>query len=71
MIIITTIMSMGSEYVFELRPPTGLFFISRKIYKHGEARWSDVDREKLLTRPPELSGNPIIKQEECAKGMRI
>jgi hypothetical protein len=27
------------------------------IYDHREQRWSDVDREKLLIRPTELSGN--------------
>jgi hypothetical protein len=37
----------------------------------------DVDRGKLLSHPPELSGNPTSrersgsKQEEWAKGMRI
>jgi hypothetical protein len=27
------------------------------IYEHGEPWWNDIDRENLLTRPPELSGN--------------
>jgi hypothetical protein len=52
------IMSMGLKYVSELRPPTGLLFISHVIYEHGEPWLNDVDRRKLLTPPPELSGNP-------------
>jgi hypothetical protein len=43
------------------------------IYEHGEPRWNDIDRRKLLIRPPELSGNPAIshpeaKQEEIGEG---
>jgi hypothetical protein len=30
---------MGWEYVSELRPPTGLFFIPRVICEHGEPWW--------------------------------
>jgi hypothetical protein len=29
------IMSMGRDYVSELRPPTGLLFIPQVIYEHG------------------------------------
>jgi hypothetical protein len=53
------IKSMGWDYISELRPPTGLLFISQVIYEHGEPWWNDcVDRGKLLILPPELSGNP-------------
>jgi hypothetical protein len=40
MIMIT---SMGRDYVSELRPPTGLFFMSLATYRHGEPRWNDID----------------------------
>jgi hypothetical protein len=49
-------------------------FIPQVIYEHGEPWWSvDVDRGKLLTRPPELSATDTSggKQEEWVKGMRI
>jgi hypothetical protein len=53
-------MSIGRDYVSELWPPTDLLFICQLIYEHEEPWWNDdVDREKLLIRPPELSGNPI------------
>jgi hypothetical protein len=43
------------------------------IYEHGEPWCNDVDRGKLLIRPPELSGNPTSrvgrKQEKWAKGI--
>jgi hypothetical protein len=51
-------MSMGWDYVIELRPPTGLLFIHQVIYEHGEPWWNKMGRGKLLIRPPELSGNP-------------
>jgi hypothetical protein len=43
-------------------------------HEHGQPSWKDIDRRKLLIRPPELSGNPIGshlvgKQEKLAKGM--
>jgi hypothetical protein len=38
------IMSMGWDYVSELRPLTGLLFIPQVIYEHGELRWNDIDR---------------------------
>jgi hypothetical protein len=42
------------------------------IYEHGEPWWNDIGREKLLIRPPELSGNyisshPVPKQEELGE----
>jgi hypothetical protein len=42
-------------------------------YEHGEPWWNDMDRRKLLIRPPDLSGNPTIShllanQEELGEG---
>jgi hypothetical protein len=56
------IMSMGSDYVSELRPPTGLLVIPRVIYERGEPWWNaNADRTKLVTRAPELSGNATTR----------
>jgi hypothetical protein len=30
------------------------------VYEHEEPLYNDIDSENLLTRPPELSGNPTI-----------
>jgi hypothetical protein len=49
------IMSMGSDYVSELRPPTVLLFIPQVINEHGEPWWNDVDGGRLLIRPLERS----------------
>jgi hypothetical protein len=54
-------MSMGSDYVSELRPPTCLLFIPHVIYERGEPWRNDADRTKLVTRAPELSGNPTTR----------
>jgi hypothetical protein len=32
--------------------------IPQVIYEHGESWWKDVDIEKSLIRPPDISGNP-------------
>jgi hypothetical protein len=53
-------MSMGLDYISELRPPIGLLFTPQVIYEHGGPWWSDVDGGKLI-RPPELSGNTTIR----------
>jgi hypothetical protein len=37
---------------------TDLLFIPQVIYEHGEPRWNDVNRRKLLTRPTDIFGNP-------------
>jgi hypothetical protein len=44
------IMSMGWDYVSELRPPVGLLFISRGgiLYNHGKPWWNAVDRGNLV-----------------------
>jgi hypothetical protein len=64
-------MSMGLEYVSELRLPTGLLFIPQVIYEHGESWWNDTDREKSSfdhQRPLEiLTSHLVAKQEELAK----
>jgi hypothetical protein len=49
---------MRWDYVSELRPTTGLLFIPQVTYEHGKPWWNEIDRCKLLIRPPELSGNP-------------
>jgi hypothetical protein len=36
-------MSMAWDYVSELRPPTGLFFMPQMINEFGELRWKDID----------------------------
>jgi hypothetical protein len=39
-------MSMGWDYVSELRSLTGLLFIPQMMYEYGEPRWNDMDRGK-------------------------
>jgi len=51
------IMSMGWDYVSELRPPMDILFVPQVIYEHGEPWRNEVDRGKPLISPPELSGN--------------
>jgi hypothetical protein len=58
------IMSMGCDCVSELRPPAGLLLILQVIYEYREPWWNDIDRGKLLIRPPELSGSPILVTTE-------
>jgi hypothetical protein len=36
-------MSMGWDYVSELRPLTGLLFIPQKMYESGEPRWNNIN----------------------------
>jgi hypothetical protein len=43
------------------------------IYEHGESWRNDIDRTKLLIRPPQLSGNPtsshlVAKKDELSEG---
>jgi hypothetical protein len=55
--IIIIIMSMGWDYVYEVRPPISLLFISRWYWVWGTiVKW--FDRGKLLIRPPDLCSNP-------------
>jgi hypothetical protein len=44
------IISMGWDYVSELRLPAGLLFNLQMIYEFGEPRWNDTDRENRRTR---------------------
>jgi hypothetical protein len=55
------ILSMDSDYISELLPTAGLSFIPQLIHEHEEPWLNDVDRGKILIRPPELSGNPTSK----------
>jgi hypothetical protein len=52
--------SRWSETVSELRPPTGLLFISQMIYEYKEPRWNDTDRGK-----PKNSGKKRIPVPLC------
>jgi ACR3 family arsenite efflux pump ArsB len=61
MVVVVVFMSMGRDYVSELRLPTGLLFIPLAIYKHGDPWWNYIGRGKLLIRPPHLSDNPISR----------
>jgi hypothetical protein len=38
------VMSMVWNYVCELQPPTGLFFIPQMLYDYGEPRWNVTER---------------------------
>jgi hypothetical protein len=49
-------MSMVGGDVFELRPPTGLLFISQLINENEQTQRNDIDGEKLLIQPG-LSAN--------------
>jgi hypothetical protein len=71
-----TIMLMGSTYVQEPRPPTGLL-LSPEVYvsveRHGN---NDAGRGKLQTHSPELSGSPTSRDiwervDEMDEGLTI
>jgi hypothetical protein len=49
-------MSMGWDYISDLRSTTGLLYIPQAIHEHREPWWNDIDRGKLI-RPSELPGN--------------
>jgi hypothetical protein len=53
--------SMGWDYVSELRPPTGLLFIPPMICVRGDPWGIDIRRGELPIRLPELSGNPTLR----------
>jgi hypothetical protein len=42
-------MSMGWDYVSELRPPTSLLFILQMVYKYEEPLWINTDKGKPKT----------------------
>jgi hypothetical protein len=48
-------MSMGRNYISELRPTTGLLFILEMIYGYGEPRWNFVKRVKPKNSEKSLS----------------
>jgi hypothetical protein len=55
-------MSMGWEYVSELRPRAGLLFPPPPppmIYEYAELRWNDIDRENGRTRT-EICSSVIV-----------
>jgi hypothetical protein len=69
------IMSTGWDYVSELRPPTGLLFISPddSLYEHGEPWWDDIDRGNswFVHQSPWQSyqqSHIVAKQEELGEG---
>jgi hypothetical protein len=47
---------MMLDYVSKLRQTTNLLII-QVIEEHGGTWWNDIDRVKLLIRPPELCSN--------------
>jgi hypothetical protein len=61
------IMSMGREYVSELRPPTCLLYIPQVIYEHGKPWSNHIDRRNtrlvnqsyLIVLPAELSDRKV------------
>jgi hypothetical protein len=46
------------DYVSELRPPTGLMFITHMTYEKGEPRWNDTDRGEAKESEEDLSQCP-------------
>jgi hypothetical protein len=71
-------MSMGWDYVSELRPPTGLLSIPQLIYEYGELRWNDIVRgkpkssEKTLSQcfcPPQIQ-HGLTRAQTRASGVR-
>jgi hypothetical protein len=57
-----------------LRPSAGPLFIPQMIYEYGEPLWNDMDRSKLLIRPPDLwqfyqQSYLVENQEEHGEGI--
>jgi hypothetical protein len=52
-----SIVLIGWDYIYELRPPMDLLFIPQVIYENGEPWLNVIDRGKVLIRIPELPGN--------------
>jgi hypothetical protein len=46
MLLLLLFVSMGWDYVSELRPLTSLLFIPQMTYESEEAQWNDSDRGK-------------------------
>jgi hypothetical protein len=53
-------MSMGRDYVSELRPSTGLFFSPKMLYECGELWWNDITgkTEELGEKPVPMLFHP-------------
>jgi hypothetical protein len=70
------IMWVERGHISELRPPSGVLFILRVIYKHGETWWNDIDRKissfihhsYLAFLPVQSSGS---KQDERANKINL
>jgi hypothetical protein len=60
MIIIIIIMSVWWDYVSEMWPPTGLLFIPRAVYEHGEQLWNDIDTTKVIVNHSSLEILPAV-----------
>jgi hypothetical protein len=63
---------MRRDFISVPRQLTVLLFFPQVIYEHGEPRWNDIDRRKLILQP-QLSGNStsshlVEKQEEHGEG---
>jgi hypothetical protein len=54
-------MSMGWDYVSELRPSTGLLFIPKMIHEYGESWRNDTDRKKQNNSEKSCSSNTLSK----------
>jgi hypothetical protein len=60
------IMSVGRDCVFELLPPTGLFFIPQVTYEYGEPWWNYMDRKKLIRLPELYQSNQQSSSSKAA-----
>jgi hypothetical protein len=62
------IMLMRLDYVSELRPPTGLYFIPHIIYEHGEPWWKTPDSSTRALWQSYQQSYLAPKQEELGEG---
>jgi hypothetical protein len=51
---------MRWDHISELRPPTGLLFISQMTYMSMERRWNDIDRGKRKNSEENLSQSHYV-----------
>jgi hypothetical protein len=61
-------MSMGRNYVSELRPPTGLLFTPQMIYEYEEPRWNNIDMRNLKNSEKDLSQSYFIHHKSHTDG---
>jgi hypothetical protein len=52
-----------ASYVSELRPLTGLLFITQMIYDYRKSQWNDIDRGKLKISEKDLSQFHFVKHK--------